>query len=331
MEKKFSLFLIGFLISFVFFGLINLFSNNLSNSIFKSEISETDISLDAQKKNLQNENLPINTTSQAINTISQENILEPNFTFKAALGVKFYPNSQEELILYEKNSHAKLPIASLTKLMTALIVQEFYKEDFKIRVNKLAINQEEAIGQLKVGEYLRVSDLLKIMLLESSNDAAFALSEAMGQEGFVYLMNKKAQELGMSETMFFNSTGIDNSSTTNYSTCFDLYKLAKEIVKNQKIIEILSEKEYPLYLENGKLHHKLLNTNLLLGEIPEIIAGKTGYTKEAKGCLLEILKSQDENGDFYLFTIVLGSDDRFQDTRELIKFLNQKYKLNLNL
>ena len=324
MEKKISLFLIGFLTSFAFFSLINLFFNNLPNSIFKSEISETDINLEIQEKNLQNENFSINTTSQ-------ENILEPTFTFKAALGVKFYPNSQEEFILYEKNSHEKLPIASLTKLMTALIAQEFYQEDFKIRVTKSAINQEEAIGQLKVGEYLRVSDLLKIMLLESSNDAAFALSEAMGQEGFAYLMNKKAKELGMSETKFFNSTGIDNSSSTNYSTCFDLYKLAKEIIKNQKIIEILNKKEYPLYLENGKLHHNLLNTNLLLGEIPEIIAGKTGYTKEAKECLLEILKSKDEKGEFYLFTIVLGSDDRFQDTRELIKFLNQKYKLNLNL
>ena len=218
-------------------------------------------------------------------------------------------------IIFQKEANKKLPIASLTKLMTAVIAKEFYPETQKIQVSKKAIDQLESIGYLREGELLDVNELLQIALIESSNDAAFALSEMMG-DGFVDLMNLKAQDLRMNDTHFYNCMGLDpddlkrNANEINLSTVKDLAKLISYIYSNHtEIMEILSKREEPLYLTNGVLHHSLKTTNEL--NDPLILGGKTGFTERAGGCLLIVLKDGTIN-------ILLNSPSRFSDMQTLI-------------
>ena len=166
---------------------------------------------------------------------------------------------------------------------------------------------------------MQAKDLLYIMLIESSNDAAFALAEVIGVKGFVDLMNLKAKDMGLEDTRFFEPTGLDPedpAQPVNYSSAQDLVKLGKYLLsEHPEILETLGKKEYPLYLENGVFHHTLQNTNELLGEIPGIIAGKTGFTERAGGCLILILEGK--NPGTYLINVILNSPDKFEDMRKL--------------
>ena len=220
-----------------------------------------------------------------------------------------------------------MAIASLTKLMTAVIGSEFYYSSLPIEISKKAVNQPEEAGNLEVGEVLNVEKLLYIMIIESSNDAAFALTQPMEKaEAFVDLMNLKAKDMGLKNTRFFNPTGIDpekDGEDFNFSTAEDLVKLTKYILKKPLILEILGKKEYNLYFENGVLHHILHNTNKLLGEIPGIIGGKTGFTEKAGGCLILILKGRKPNT--YLINVILNSPERFEDMKKLTDYAHSKY------
>ncbi len=232
-------------------------------------------------------------------------------------------NGRKIKMIFGKNAFKKSNIASLTKLMTAAVALNFYDKDDRIKVSKEAVNQMENTGKLIIGEELRVKDLLKIMLIESSNDAAYALTEPIGEKQFVSLMNIKAKEIGMADSYFFDPMGLDredkqDNSKENYSSAYDLAKLASYIIKEHKeIFKITSNKKYKLVLENGKTHHILKNTNKLLGKIGGIIGGKTGYTDRAGQCLLLLMK----RGNNYYLSIVLGSEDRFKDSLTIINNL----------
>ena len=225
-------------------------------------------------------------------------------------------------ILFKKNETKTLPIASLSKLMTALVVLKNYDLQQQITITNEDILQEGQQGDLKVGQILSVKNLLYITLIESSNDAAFALSLIMGQDKFVALMNVEANNLGILNTNFTDSSGLDAGS---YSTAKDLVQLVKHLLsKYPLVLQIIGLKEYDLYLDNGELHHKLINTNKLLGEIPEVVGGKTGFTSYAKGTFLVIEKSPDE--DNYLIHIILGSEDRLEEMKKIINWLHIAYK-----
>jgi len=303
MSKNFRLFLIIFFLSLPFWWGMNIFQKNLEDFLL-SRIMEK------------------NPPSFLIAQISQyyPGQQKPQISAESAISVEVNENGEEQII-FKKEERKKMSIASLTKLMTAVIASEFYSPSLRTEISKKAVSQPEETGQLKIGEILRTEDLLYIMLIESSNDAAFSLAEIIGIEGFTSLMNLKAKDIGMKETFFFNPTGLDserNGEPYNFSTAEDLVTLAKYILKKPLILEILSKKEYPLYLENGVLHHILHNTNELLGEIPGIIGGKTGFTEKAGGCL--ILISEGKKPDTYVINIVLNSPNRFQDMKNLIDY-----------
>lgn len=195
----------------------------------------------------------------------------PEIIAKSAMSVKIGKNGNQE-VLFEKNSDQILPIASLAKLMTALVATENYDLSQELEVTKKAIEQPEEFGGLKIGEYLSVENLLYLSLIESSNDSAFTLSELIGQEGFVGLMNLEAEYLRLFGTHFVDPTGY---SAENYSTAKDLVNLAKYIIENKAMIwEISSFPEFDLYTPDGVFHHQLSNTNELLGEYEEIIGGE---------------------------------------------------------
>ena len=228
--------------------------------------------------------------------------------------------------LLKKNENEKLPIASLTKLMTALVVLESENKDYGLEkvtiISQKAVNQQGGQGLLTSGEILSIKNLLYIMLIESSNDAAYSLAELEGVKQFVGLMNLKAVELELSDTNFKDIAGL---SPDNYSTVEDLLKLTKYLLEKHPLVwEILSSDKFRLITPQGKFHHQLLSTNELLGVIPNIVGGKTGETIEAMGCLLLVLKNPENQN--YLIYIILGSNDRFGEMQKLINWVNSAYK-----
>ena len=200
-----------------------------------------------------------------------------------------------KIILYEKNINEKLPIASLTKLMTAVVVLENYDLLENITVSKKADSQDAVKTDLKEGDSFSVIDLIYIMLIRSSNKAAFALAEQKGEQNFIDLMNQKSAEIGLVSTVFKDPTGL---SEENVSTANDFAKFAEYVLKKYpQIFDITKTKEFVLPNLG-----RITNTDELLGEIPEIVGGKTGYTLEAKGCLLLITKNSHAQG--YLIYVI---------------------------
>lgn len=305
MTKNIKFFLIVILVSLPFWWLINVFQMNLEDILLAKEIEEYPAVF-------------------YIAQISQKypTLKEIEISAQAAISIEIDEKGKEKVI-FKKNENERMAIASLTKLMTGIVALEFYQPWDMIEISKAAVDQPEKTGQLRVGEVLRVEDLLRIMLIESSNDAAFALTQPVKKvEAFVDLMNLKAKEMGLEDTYFFNPTGLDpeedpSVKKSNYSTARDLAKLTKYLLENHPLIlGILNQKEYQLYLKNGLFHHNLQNTNELLGETPGIIGGKTGFTEKAGGCLVLISRAKKEGN--YLINVILNSAKKFEDMRKLI-------------
>jgi len=311
MNKKISLLIASIIVSIPFWIGINLLQTK-ANFLFIGEQANPSL-LTAQ-------------IGQESATPQTDCILE-GITAESFLVLKV--NKQKEnILLVEKTPNSQLPIASITKLMTYLVASEFYKNEQDIIVTEEAANQSNTLNALSVGDILKVKELIPIMLMESSNDAAFALTKVVGEEGFLGLMNLKAKELSLFNTRFYNPTGVDPEARgmphdqINFSTAKDIAKLTKNLIfSNPEFLEIVSKKEFPLYKE-GKMVSVLKNTNELLGEIPGIIGGKTGTTDRAGECLMVIM--QTNNKDDYLIGVVLNSKDRFSDMKALLKCVKEK-------
>ncbi len=228
--------------------------------------------------------------------------------------------------LYSKNSSKKLPIASLTKLMTSLVVFDLkgsYQLSDEITVSRKAV-ERDGKSNLKEGDILNVDNLSHMALMESSNDAAYALTSPLGKSAFVDMMNLYAKEIGLKNTEFSNPTGLDPDNPggpLNVSTGEDLALLASYILKEHPEIFSITKKESFEVLKRGGLVHHFIpeNTNELLKELPEIAGGKTGWTPKAKGCLLVVIEDKRR----LFINVVLGSQDRFSDMREIIKNVNR--------
>src|SRR3989344_714296 len=156
---------------------------------------------------------------------------------------------------------------------------------------------------------------LEIMLIDSSNDAALAF--ANHKPGFISLMNQKAKELGLNNTRFSNADGLDDAN--NHSSALDVSKIFSYLVsKHPEALEIMKINNMVVYSSDGKITHRLQNTNELLEKTDIVIAGKTGYTEKAGGSLVLLAK-----GD--IITVVLGSPDRFGESEKLINWLKSAY------
>jgi len=256
---------------------------------------------------------------------------EPEIKSLAAVSVAI-DESQNRKFLFLKNSKETLPIASITKLMTAKISIENYNLSDKITISAKASFIERTFNNLKIGETFYVKDLLHSLLMESNNVAAQAFSESIGEIKFVELMNQKAKEIGMENTYFSNPTGLDPDYyvfSPNYSTAEDLINLASFLLEEPLVWEISGKKEFELYETNGIFHHKIENNNELLslslenGWETKIVGGKTGQTPLAKECLLIVLKGPRQN---YIINIILGAKDRFEEMKKLTDWVYKAYK-----
>lgn len=256
--------------------------------------------------------------------LSKDKINELNLESNNFLSV--FIKDGKEIILSEKKADEVIAIASLTKLMTAIIVLENYNLDDLIQISASAIATYGNAGNLQIGEIMTIRDLLYITLIESSNDGAEALAEKMGVSTFVYKMNEKATSLGMNNTWFINPSGLDEENLYNFSTVNDLKKMVVYILENHSLIaEILSLPEKELTSHSG-ISRTIRNTNVLLEESDAYLWGKTGYTNRANGCLILILNNFSiNNNQGYVINIIAGADDKFGEARKLEQWLKESF------
>lgn len=238
-----------------------------------------------------------------------KNLTLPPFSARAIL-VK---DLATDATLYKKDADISFPIASTTKIMTALVASEYFKQNAVLTVAGSANIPGSRVG-LTRGEDLTFRSLLYGMLLNSGNDASFAIAENYpgGVVGFVSAMNKKVLDLNLRNTRFDNPAGFD--SLSHYSSAEDLAKITEEALKNSQLAKIFATKETNIVSLDKKYTHQLLNLNKLLSQISGVLGVKTGTTEQAKENLVTLV---ERNGHRVLL-VVLGSSDRFGETKKLI-------------
>jgi len=228
-------------------------------------------------------------------------------------------------ILLKKNENFHFFPASLSKLMTAILVLDNIDLDEVVTISDYAISAEGEEGSLKAGEKITVKNLVEMLLISSSNDAAIALEETLAKKGFDFLSltEEKLKQLKMADTAIFDSTGLDRRG--NFSTASDLFLLTREIYKNYPLIgQITRQAQKEVFSTDFKTSHLLKNTNELVLKIDNLWGGKTGSTPIAKDCLLTIYEfTLPEKGDkIPIAIIVLNSSDRFNDTLKLYQWVS---------
>lgn len=227
-------------------------------------------------------------------------------------------------IIYEKNSHQKLPPASVTKVMTMLLIMEAL-ENKKITLEDSVPISENASSMggsqvfLEAGETQKVDDLIKAIAVASANDGCVAMAEYIGGsvEGFVDMMNKRAKELGMQNTNFVNSNGLPVEN--HYSTAYDISLMSRELLSHEAISKYLNTWMDSIVVGKNKTTVGLANTNKLVKHYSGTTGVKTGFTNEAKYCL----SASAKKGETHLVSVTLGaetSQERFKDATNLLNF-----------
>jgi D-alanyl-D-alanine carboxypeptidase (penicillin-binding protein 5/6) len=228
-------------------------------------------------------------------------------------------------ILFNKNPHEKLPPASMTKIMTLLLIMEALEagtlsNDEMIRISERAASMGGSQIFLEAGEEMSVDDLLKGVAVASGNDASVALAEriAGSEEAFVEKMNEKVKELGLENTKFQNTTGLP--AENHYSTSYDMAVIAKELLKYESITDYTSI--YEDYLRKGDENEFwLVNTNKLVRFYPGVDGLKTGYTNEAKYCLTATAKKDDMR----VIAVVMGAETPKERNNMISDLLDYAY------
>ncbi|MFC1757121.1 D-alanyl-D-alanine carboxypeptidase family protein [Patescibacteria group bacterium] len=220
--------------------------------------------------------------------------------------------------IYELNADTQRPLASLTKLMTAIVAKENLLPSTLVEISKEALLQEGDSG-LIMQEKWNLSDILKIMLISSSNDAAYAVASSLKpgleitDKEFVEIMNKKVLEMGLKKTYFINATGLDISENLAgaYGTCKEMSSIIKYILINYPDLLEPTTKDY---LSLGDRTFK--NTNDIVNVIPVFFGGKTGFSDLAGGNLT-IVVSKGLNHPMIITVLGSSIDGRFEDVKTL--------------
>lgn len=242
----------------------------------------------------------------------ENNIKIPETNSRACVVIDRNTNT----ILYGKNENTKRKMASTTKIMTATIIIENCNLNETIEVSKKAAGTGGSRLGLKAGDKITIRDLLYGLMLCSGNDAAVALAEYAGSDiqGFAELMNKKACELGLTNTHFETPHGLD--SNEHYTTAYELALLSNYALNNETFAQIVRTKNYTVTI-NG-YPKSLSNTNELLGNLDGVYGIKTGFTNGANRCLVTACKRNDMD----VICVVLGADTKKFRTQDSIKLIN---------
>ncbi len=223
-------------------------------------------------------------------------------------------NADTKEILYSKNAHSKLSMASTTKIMTALLLAEQNTpQKWLVTTDEMVTVEGSSMG-LKAGDTVTYYSLLVGMLLASGNDAAnttaFALAGSI--EKFALMMNNRAKQIGMENTHFVTPSGLDDEN--HYSTAFDMALLAAEALKNETFKEVASSTKITTRYGNPPYNRTLSNHNRLLNEYEYCIGVKTGFTKKSGRCLV----SAAEKDGCRVIAVTLNDPDDWQDHKNLL-------------
>ena len=260
-------------------------------------------------------------TNASINSVS-----EPNLNSRYAIAI----DRDSKAILFGKNENNRVPMASTTKIMTAIVLLENLGINNNLTLNtEIEIcKQAASIGGsrlgLRTGDKITVNDLLYGLMLCSGNDAAIqiAVSIAGSVEEFANLMNKKAEELGLKDTHFVTPHGLDKEE--HYTTAYELALIADYALNIEKIAEVVKNKNYTVSINSYS--KTITNTNELLGYLDGVNGVKTGFTNGAGRCLVTSV----ERDGFNIITVVLGADTkkfRTKDSISLIEYAYSNYEL----
>lgn len=307
---------------------LNITSENQSNVEFLDKFIKQDavnIQFNLQEENWSYyDNLAVDICESTLQPLPYKIKGASHFNVNAKAAVVL--DSETDAVLYSKSSDKKFPVASLTKIMTALVVLDNAGLDETVTINQRAFSTAGSKNGLAVGEKITVENLLKIMLVNSNNIAANALAEHInGNVGdFVGLMNKKADLIGLENTEFLNPSGLDSAKGDNISTAYEISQLVDYALEKPLLWEVLRTKRITVASADGKIKHHLKNTNLLLGKLENIVGGKTGLTDNAGQCLVLVVSNPDNN--YRIISVVLNADDRFSETSKLIDWVFKSYK-----
>lgn len=224
-------------------------------------------------------------------------------------------------ILFQKDTDTPLAIGSTAKIMTALVANGYYKQNSVLEVRDGG-NIPGSRAGLFDSEDLTFRSLLYGMLLPSGNDAAYTIAENYpgGVLGFVSQMNKKAKELNLGNTNFDNPAGFD--SPNQYSSARDLATITEEALKDSTLSRIFATKETDIVSLDKKYTHKLYNLNKLLSQVGGVLGVKTGTTPESKENLVTLVERSNKR----VLIVLLGSDNRFDETTQLIDWTYHNFQ-----
>lgn len=293
-------------------------------------------SQDGSKKLNQNSGFPIDTAAASGFMPVKKNGASD---IKILAGASVVIDADSGTILHYDEGKKRTQVASLTKLMTAVLAYENIKD-----LNEPVVITEESCSlpgtvvgcprsgyclsnRLYLGETVRAMDLLKAALINSANDAATALGVhiAGSEEKFVDMMNKKASDMGLKDTHFCTPSGleIDGQEGDCYSSAYDIARIAAYSMKYEKIWEIMRIPEEQFYSINGKYLHQLKSTDLILASTPNYLGVKTGFTPFAGKSLLA--GATDDSKKHRIVAVILNDNNRWEDIKILTDWVFENY------
>ncbi len=270
-------------------------------------------------------NLLFNPHSADLQATQAEQITQPTFisSERPVLTAKSYLlfDQNSNSVLISENPNQKLPIASLTKLITAHIISQENDLQEVVTVPLEATRVGGSTMYLRAGERITIENLLKGLLINSANDAAITLAvhNAGSTEEFVQKMNQYALDLNMNDSHFSNPMGYD--SPENYSTASDLLNITLQVIQNPNLTNFANIQSTTVTSSNGLISHNLRNTNKELQNFQQINGLKTGTTNTAGQCLISTTNQSNPQ-----ISIIIGSNSRFQDTKTMLDWAKNNIK-----
>jgi serine-type D-Ala-D-Ala carboxypeptidase (penicillin-binding protein 5/6) len=285
----------------------------------------------------------VDSAQNNVESAGSEAVPQKKYTYRTAdilAGSSVVIDVSSGTILHYDKGRDHLPIASLTKIMTAVLAVENVKNlDESVTIDSEALSAVAVrvgcpssdpslcIAPLHIGEEITMRDLMTAMLIDSANDAAIAIGKhiAGSQAAFATMMNEKAKGLNLADTHFCNPSGLDAAGC--YSSAYDLARIAAYSMKYDMLWKIMNTSEATVRSIDGKYEHHLKNTDMLLGQVPNCLGGKTGFTYNA-GKSLMLSATDPETGKHKIIAVILNDDNRWNDMRNLLDwtFANYEWK-----
>jgi D-alanyl-D-alanine carboxypeptidase len=244
---------------------------------------------------------------------------DPQVTPELSAKSVYAVDMDSHMVLFSKNPDLKVLPASTTKIVTALVALDYYYPEMVLTVGNMQV-EGQTMGLVE-GEEITFEDLLYGLLIFSANDAAEVMAQNYpgGRDLFVSAMNIKAGKLGLANTHFTNPTGFDGES--QYSTARDLVAVSSYALKDDFFKRVVATTEWEAKSIDGNIVHQLVNINELIGEVDGVLGVKTGWTQNAQENLVTYVFRDGRK----IMIALLGSQDRFGETRQLIDWIFASY------